>query len=65
MYTSSPSGFPNTSSSSLAGRLQGQMSSPSAARSIAAVCSVSPTSVTRLATALGSDSFRDFKFNGT
>ncbi|MCO6425079.1 MurR/RpiR family transcriptional regulator [Sinorhizobium meliloti] len=31
------------------------------ARSIAAVCSVSPTSVTRLATALGFDSFRDFK----
>ncbi|WP_342028750.1 MurR/RpiR family transcriptional regulator [Sinorhizobium glycinis] len=31
------------------------------ARSIAAVCSVSPTSVTRLATALGFDSFQDFK----
>ncbi len=30
-------------------------------RSIAAVCSVSPTSVTRLAAALGFDSFRDFK----
>ncbi|PND17977.1 transcriptional regulator [Ensifer sp. MMN_5] len=31
------------------------------ARSIAVVCSVSPTSVTRLAAALGFDSFRDFK----
>nr|WP_052035630.1 MurR/RpiR family transcriptional regulator [Sinorhizobium americanum] len=31
------------------------------ARSIAVACSVSPTSVTRLATALGFHSFRDFK----
>jgi DNA-binding MurR/RpiR family transcriptional regulator len=31
------------------------------ARSIAAACSASPTSVARLATALGFDSFRDFK----
>ncbi|WP_337442174.1 MurR/RpiR family transcriptional regulator [Sinorhizobium fredii] len=31
------------------------------ARSIATACSVSPTTVTRLATALGFDSFRDFK----
>ncbi|WP_244427755.1 hypothetical protein [Sinorhizobium fredii] len=28
---------------------------------MAAVCSVSPTSVTRVATALGFDGFRDFK----
>lgn len=31
------------------------------ARSIAVACSVSPTTVARLATALGFDSFRDFK----
>jgi DNA-binding MurR/RpiR family transcriptional regulator len=31
------------------------------ARLIAVACSVSPTTVTRLATALGFDSFRDFK----
>ncbi|MGN7737890.1 MULTISPECIES: MurR/RpiR family transcriptional regulator [Sinorhizobium/Ensifer group] len=31
------------------------------ARSVATACSVSPTTVTRLATALGFESFRDFK----
>ncbi|WP_457580949.1 MurR/RpiR family transcriptional regulator [Ensifer canadensis] len=31
------------------------------ARSVATACSVSPTTVTRLATVLGFDNFRDFK----
>ena len=31
------------------------------ARSVASACSVSPTTVTRLATVLGFESFRDFK----